>query len=168
MPQATLCVVALFMANDNQSTLSQSSKTADNGLIVTKVPVTAQRNELVKQASGKILEMRPFRMTGDLRFLPWGQFRICIAQHFGGFGLQFVNFRLDIKRAFIRSISKFQNTGFESRDWFFKIEIRCHENELEPDKLKVNARDLLGSKDDVYSPAQPGGHCRCAYIFVSC
>jgi hypothetical protein len=74
--QAAFRIVALFMANDNQPAISQSSKTADNGLIIPKVPITSQRCELVKQSCCKIFEMRALRMAGDLCFLPRSQLRI--------------------------------------------------------------------------------------------
>ena len=76
-------VVALFMADHHHRNIlaAQPAQPADDRLILAKGTIAGQRREIFDQRLDGIGEMRPRRVTGHQRLLPWRQPRI-------GFGEQ--------------------------------------------------------------------------------
>jgi hypothetical protein len=105
---------------------AKPAETADDRLVLGEVAVPGERHEILDQAGDIVLEVRPLRMTRDLRLLPGRQPGIGVAQHAFGLGLQLVDLGIDVDRAGLRSFAQFGNARFQFRERFFEIQERCH------------------------------------------
>ena len=70
MLHAGFNIIALFVAHDDDRATTETTQTTNNGLVLTKIPVTGKRREIFDQRLRVIEEMGPIRMSGDLRLLP--------------------------------------------------------------------------------------------------
>ena len=127
MFQAGLGVIAFFLTEHRNSLTIKTRKTGLNGLIFGKVTVTGQRREFCKQAVHIIQTMRTVRMTGDLHFLPRGEFAVNIFQRVARalFKAPYLITHLDTA-AFLRQFFQFEDLTIEICDGFFEIKVIIH------------------------------------------
>jgi hypothetical protein len=119
-------VVALFMADHHDLAPADPPEPANDRKIVGKGAVAGERHEILDEAGDIILEVRPLRMAGDLRFLPRRELGIGIAQQLVGFGLELRDLSLDVHRARIRGFAQLGDPALQFLDGLFEFEEGDH------------------------------------------
>ena len=74
-------VATLFIAYDHHRSATEPTKPAHNRLIIGKLAVAVELNELFDQTFGIVDKVWPFWMAGDLGFLPGVQLGIGLGAH---------------------------------------------------------------------------------------
>ena len=78
---AGLGIVAFFMANNHNRTVSQTSQPAHDGMIVSKISIPGQRSVFLEQLLNIVFTVGPIWMACHLTFAPRGELRIKLIEH---------------------------------------------------------------------------------------
>ena len=132
--EAALGVVALFMAEQRDRLPAETAEPGHDRLILAKQPVAGERGEIVDQAGNVIGEMRPRRMAGDHRLLPWRELGIGLADQLVGLGLKARDVvrprpaspRPRPGRVLRGKLAQFHDFSFEFGNRTFEFEIGVH------------------------------------------
>jgi hypothetical protein len=122
-----LGVVALLLADDHNRLTAETGKTSLDGGVFGEFAVAGQRRELVEQGFGIVLEMRPVRMSCDLRFLPRIELAVDLGHGVAGSGFEPGDFIAGVDAlVLVRKLPQLKDLAFQIGDRFFEIKIIVH------------------------------------------
>ena len=122
MFDAAFGIAAFFMAHDDAGLAAETTKSANEGVVVRECTVTCERREILDQPADVVGEMRTVLMARDLDLLLRRQAAIGLFQKLVGLDLHLADFVGDVQAACAADIAQFRNLAFEFQDRFFKVQ----------------------------------------------
>ncbi len=119
-------VVALLVADQHDLAPVEPGEATENGGIVAKAAVAAQRHEFLEGMLDIIAEVRARGMAGNLGLLPRGQRLVDRPQQLGALAFEAFELLVDVDVIAIGGGAQLGNLGFQFGDRLFEFEVGNH------------------------------------------
>jgi hypothetical protein len=121
-----LGVVAFLVPDHHHLAPVEPRESADNGLVIAEITITAKRHEVGEDLGDVVAEMRPHRMPGHLGFLPGRERCIGAGEQISALRLEPADFSGNIDIAVAGGSAEFGNPSFERGNGLFEFEVSNH------------------------------------------
>ncbi len=139
VPDATLGIRALLMADHDHRAPAEAAEPAHDGLVLGEIAVAGQRREVLDQGLHIVETMRPLWVAGDLCLLPGRELSIGIEERRPRLLLELLNL-------FGNRHAPSPSRAFSSRDLAFELGYRLLEVEIGANGDVARSPVFVGSK----------------------